>query len=224
VTVIDLASRQVLSEIQTPGCWSIFPSSVDHARFSTLCGDGTVLTIGLDEKGAAISQVRSKKFFDPDADALFIHGEKVGDSYYFISFNGVLHQVNLDGETPVVIGNWSLATGAGTSPGWRPGGYGPLAINPANGLIYLAMHPHGKEGSHKEGAKEIWQFDLATKKLLRRGRANQEISIAASHSGPAQLIGVDAASAALHTYDGVSLKLKKSMKPLGDMPVEVEMQ
>ena len=219
VTVIDLASRQILSEVQTPGCWSIFPSATDHARFSTLCGDGTMLTIALDDKGATLSQVRSKKFFDADIDPVFIHGEKVGNSYYFISFNGVLHQLNLEGDTPLEVGSWPLAVA-----GWRPGGYGPLAINPGSGLIYLAMHPNGKEGSHKVGAKEIWEFDLTSKKLLRRAHANQEVSLAVTHSGAALLVGVDAATAALHTYDGVSLKLKKSMKPVGDMPVQVEMQ
>jgi len=224
VSVVDLASRHILSEVQTPGCWAIFPSSVDHSRFSTLCGDGTLLTIGLDEHGTPVSQLRSKKFFDADNDAVFIHGEKVGNSYFFISFKGVLHQINLEGDTPVIVGTWPLATAVGASPGWRPGGYGPLAINATTGMIYLTMHAHGKEGSHKTPAQEIWEFDLASKKLLRRGHANGEVSIAVSHSGPALLVGIDAASASLHTYDGINLKLKKSMKPVGDMPVQVELQ
>ena len=226
VTVIDLASRKVQGEIQTPGCWSIYPASKGNSQFSTLCGDGSVLTIVLDEQGAPVSQKRSAKFFDADVDggALFIHGEAIGSSYYFITFQGVLHQLDLDGAAPVMLGTWPLANATGGKPGWRPGGYAPLAIDGKNGRLYLTMHGKGKEGSHKNPAQEIWAFDLASKKLLRRAPANREVAIAMSRDGAPLLVGVDAEKATLTTYDAQSLKLLRKMTPVGDMPVQVEMQ
>jgi len=224
VTVVDLASRKVLSEIQTPGCWSIYPATQGSAQFSTLCGDGTVLTIVLDEHGASVSQKRSAKFFDVDDDAVFIHGEKVGNSYYFISFKGVLHQLNLDGDAPAIIGKWPLVNSTGSKSGWRPGGYEPIAINDKIGRLYLAMHAHGKEGSHKNPAQEIWEYDLASKKLVRTAPAHGDVSIVTTHDGAPLLVGIDAGTATMNTYDGISLKLLHKMTPVGDMPVQVEMQ
>ncbi len=224
VSVVDLAQRTMQSEVATPGCWSIYPASFGSAQFSTLCGDGTLLTIMLDEHGLPVSQNRSAKFFSPDDDALFIHGEKLGSSYYFISFKGVLHQVNLDGAAPQLLGKWALANDIGSMKGWRPGGYGPLAIDGARGRLYLAMHAHGKEGSHKSAAQEIWEFDLASKKLLRRAPAHHEVALATTHEGAPLLVGINAETASLTTYDAVSLKLQRKMAPVGDMPVQVEMQ
>ncbi|MDZ7812222.1 MAG: amine dehydrogenase large subunit, partial [Ideonella sp.] len=43
VTVVNLQTRKVVSEVQTPGCWGSMPAA-EGARFSMLCGDGKVAT------------------------------------------------------------------------------------------------------------------------------------------------------------------------------------
>ncbi|NUO84920.1 MAG: amine dehydrogenase, partial [Cupriavidus sp.] len=65
VSVVDVRARKFLAEIPTPGCWAIAPSASTASRFSTLCGDGTLMTITFDGEGKVVSQRKSPKFFDP---------------------------------------------------------------------------------------------------------------------------------------------------------------
>jgi len=69
VTVVDLTKRQVLGEVETPGCSLVYPSGV--RGFSTLCSSGTLLTVRLDANGAVAGRSESKAFNPLDTDPLF---------------------------------------------------------------------------------------------------------------------------------------------------------
>ncbi len=77
-TVLDLEKGTVVDEVPIPGCFSIILSA-DAKRFTSICGDGTLLTVKLGDNGKAVSQVSSDKIFDVDADPLFIHTQRFHD-------------------------------------------------------------------------------------------------------------------------------------------------
>jgi len=104
LTIVDLAERKVATEIPTPGCWGTLPAASHPAHFAMLCGDGTVATVTLDDQGQVASRQVSAKLFDADQDAWFHHAERVGDRYWFLSFKGVLHELDVSGPPVAVRG------------------------------------------------------------------------------------------------------------------------
>ena len=199
VTVVDLESRKAVAEVQTPGCWSIYPWRTAQ-RFSTLCGDGTMLTVGFDAAGQPTTRSRSAKFFDPDSDPIFTHPEVDGDQIYFVSYNGNVYGVRLAGDAPAFDAAWSLLDGRDKKNNWRPGGLQISALHRASGTFFVNMHDKGAEGSHKNPSKEIWAFDLASRKRLARIPSNHAVSITASQGGSGQLflLNIEKASIEVH--------------------------
>jgi len=62
----------MIVEIPTPGCFGIYPA-LKGARFSSLCGNGSITSYSFNEDGSVIRPVKSEKIFDADKDPLFIH-------------------------------------------------------------------------------------------------------------------------------------------------------
>ncbi|HET7608113.1 MAG TPA: amine dehydrogenase large subunit [Gammaproteobacteria bacterium] len=201
VSVVDLRTRQFVAEVQTPGCWIILPSQTVAPRFTTLCGDGTLLTVTLDDDGKQKSMKRSERFFDPDRDPLFVQAENVGDRYFFVSFNGRIHTADVGGEVARFEPSWPLVSAPEARAGWRPGGYQPLALHQRSGRLYVAMHARGSEGSHKNPAKEIWVFDVAAKKRVARAPGSNAIAIATSRDDTPRLYAIDGVRMGLAVYD-----------------------
>ena len=190
ILVVDLVARKVASEIQSPGCWGVYAWSAGH-RISSLCGDGTMLTVTLDEAGQAASRSRSAKFFDPDSDPIYTHAETRGDNRYFVSYNGNVYGVTLDGEAPRFDAPWSLLDERDKKAAWLPGGLQVSALHQASGTLFVNMHDKGAEGSHKNPSKEIWAFDLASHKRLARIPSNHAVSITASQGAEPQLYALN---------------------------------
>lgn len=224
VSIVDRQSSRFVSEVTTPGCWIIIPAPNAANRFSTLCGDGTLLTITLDDKGQPVQRKRSPKFFNPDLDPIFVHTERIGNRHYFVSFQGLVHEVDLGSENAVFTPPWPLFSAADNKRGWRPGGYQPLAVHAGNNRLYVAVHPHGKEGSHKEPAKEIRAYDLASKKLIQRVPGHNAIAIAVSGDQDPRLIAFDGLTNTLVAYQAADrLKLHKRLVGVGESPTLIEL-
>jgi methylamine dehydrogenase heavy chain len=208
VTIVDTAHRRVLSELPTAGCIGIYPSPTVEGRFSTLCGDGAAVTIDFDAAGHETTRHRSSKFFDPDADALFIAGVPVGNQTLFVSFNGHAQTVDFSGATAIAGGAWPLVTGAALADGWRPGGYQLLAYNTATGQAYVGMHAHAVEGSHKKGADAIWRVDVASHTVKARGPGGGAAFVAVS-TGPHPVVFTSNLDTGVTTrLDGQTLALQ----------------
>jgi methylamine dehydrogenase heavy chain len=175
VVVIDPAKRQILATAETSGCAGIYPSPTTPLRFSTLCGDGTVVTITLDEAGRVLTRNRSKKFFAADKDPLFISNARNMSTSLFVSFQGILHEIDFSGPTATQRKPWSLVPTE--DAGWRPGGYQLIAVNRAANQLYVGMHANGREGSHKQPADEIWQIDLGSKQRVARIPGNKAVAL-----------------------------------------------
>jgi methylamine dehydrogenase heavy chain len=225
VTVVDRVAGKFVTEVPTPGCWLIYvPQSVSD-RFSTLCGDGTMLTVRLDAEGKPLERKKNAKFFDPDDDALFTSGAQLGDNYTFVSFKGNVQTVNVAGDIAVAETPWSLVTAAETKAGWRPGGYQPVALHDRSGRIFVGMHPKGKEGSHKAPAKEIWAFDTASKKRIARVPGHHATVIAASRGDAPRVFAYSTEKSTLAVFDAAGkLKHLKTAGPFGELATQLDVQ
>lgn len=163
VSVVDLEKREFLGEVQIPGCALVYP----HAgrTFSSLCADGSLLTVQLDDNGAQALAERSEQFFDSENDPLMEKPAIIDGVAYFPTFLGNVFPVDLSGSNPDIGESWSLVDGV--EGGWRPGGI-VLAQGDAQGRLYVMMHPEGYDGSHKDPGTEVWVFDPRTKKRVDR--------------------------------------------------------
>ena len=98
VSVVDLPARRFVGEIETPGCALIYPSG--PRRFFSLCGDGSLLAVELDDAGTALSTTRSQPFFDPEGDPLSEKGVRANGVWHFVSFDGSLYRVDARTAAP----------------------------------------------------------------------------------------------------------------------------
>lgn len=225
VTVVDLSERKVLAEIPSPGCWALYPSQTYALRFSMLCGDGTLNTVTLGPDGSILKRAPSKKFFDADKDAAFITAAQDGDQYYFISFTGNLTRANLGGEEPKIEQTTALVQGADSKQGWRPGGYEVQALHRSSGHLFIAMHPKGHEGTHKNPGQEIWMVDAKSGQRLSRIKASNAISLSVNQGAPGYLYALDGTKNQIHAYDlEHNLRQVFVTPPIGDAPVQLETQ
>ena len=210
IAVIDLATKAVLSEIPTAGCFGIFASSKVAGRFSTLCGDGAAVTVDFDATGKETGRKRSATLFDPDQDALFISGVKMGDKTIFISFLGNVHIIDFSGDIATQERPWTFIGAKEKAAHWRPGGYANIAYTPSNGQLYLGMHPHGEEGSHKTPAAEIWKVDVAKRVVTARAKSNGANYMQVSREAHPLLFTVNVTpdiQGSITRYDGDTLKI-----------------
>jgi methylamine dehydrogenase heavy chain len=104
---------------------------------------------------------------------------------------------------------------------WRPGGYQPLAVHPGSNRLYVAMHQGGAEGSHKNPAKEIWVFDLRSKKRIARMPGHDAIALTASSNGK-RLLAIDIMKLSLVAIDMGAKPKARVLTAVGDIPVQVD--
>jgi methylamine dehydrogenase heavy chain len=175
VTVVDLQGKKVAAEIDTAGCWSVVASTTAPRRFATVCGDGTLESIELDETGQQASRHKSQPMFDPDEDPIFIQSDAIADVHFWVSFKGKVVSADLSRPEPQVDEAWDFV--AGTEGNWRPGGYNPVAIHTLTGRMFVGMHSNGTEGSHKNPGEEIWTLDLAGKKVTGHAPGHEALAV-----------------------------------------------
>ncbi len=225
VTVVDLQTRSVAAEVPTPGCWGALPSSSHPSRFSTLCGDGTMATVTLDESGKPADRQVSAKLFDADADAWFHNAERVGDRYWYVSFQSKVTELDLGGAVAQVKATHDLiATPAERKAGWRPGGYQVAAVDPSGRYLVAGMHSKGGEGSHKLPAEKLFVLDLATGKRLPSLPGNMAIAMTFSASGQ-RLHVLDGATNTLHVLgwkDGRTTRTLAKLAAVGETITQLE--
>ena len=165
VTVIDLEKREVVNGVPLPTCAGIFPTG--ERGFSSLCGNGSMVSFQLDEDGQVTEQSKIEPFFDVDEDALFERPAIIGGTGYFPSFSGAVQEIDLSGSAAVLGEKWSLLNEEDREQGWRPGGAW-LTATDSTGRLYVMMHPDGGEGSHDNPGSEIWAFDTGSKTRVQR--------------------------------------------------------
>ena len=165
VTVIDLEKREVVNGVPLPTCAGIFPTG--ESGFSSLCGNGSMVSYQLDEDGQVTEQGKIEPFFDVDEDALFERPAIIGGTGYFPSFSGAVQEIDLSGAAAVLGEKWNLLNEEDRTQNWRPGGAW-LTATDSTGRLYVMMHADGGEGSHDNPGSEIWVFDTASKARVQR--------------------------------------------------------
>jgi methylamine dehydrogenase heavy chain len=215
VTVVDLDRRAVAAEIETPGCSLVYATAA--RSFFMICGDGSLLSITLDERGAESDRKRSEPFIDIDADPLSEKSSRIGSTWYFVSYAGRIQTIAADAPVPRVGDTWWLASDEERKAGWRPAGWHWTAGHP-DGRLYVGMMPKGYQGSHKDPATEVWVFD--TKKRARVARialATPAIAIEVT-SDPSPRLLVANAEGAVDVYDAGSGAQLHTIYDVGETP------
>ena len=164
LSIVDVRARKFLTEVSTPGCSLVYAAG--PRRFLMLCANGGALTVTVDDGGQA-SAVRSAPFFDPQRDPLTEKAVRRGDEWLFVSFEGSVQPVDVSGPDVRPGERWSLFDDADRKAGWRIGGSQHLAVHRASGRLYALVHQGGVD-THKEAGREIWAYDLATRKRTLR--------------------------------------------------------
>jgi len=165
LSIVDVEARRFTAEISTPGCSLVYP--VGPRRFASLCMDGAMMIVTLDDAGEEASKTRSKPFFDPEGDPVTEKAARWRKRWLFPSFDSWIHPVDFSGDEPVFDEKWSLVSDAERRDDWRIGGSQHLAVHQSTGRLYALMHRGGAD-SHKQPGEEVWVFDLETRERLQR--------------------------------------------------------
>ncbi|PTQ11821.1 methylamine dehydrogenase [Sphingomonas oleivorans] len=220
VIVVDLARRKVARTIEIPGCALVFAGAA--ATISSLCGDGTLSTIGIDARQSQ-DLTPAQPFFSAEDDPIFdnsIADPKSGKAI-FLSYSGLVYTATL-APGQGVDAPWSLQQAAGMSPAstrplevsWLPGGRQLIAYHRATGTLYVLMHM-GEFWSHKEDGKEIWVVDVANRKVLRRHRLAEPVSHIQVSQDDAPLLFLNIENK-LVIVDAKTFEEKKSLDNVGN--------
>ena len=165
VSVVDLKSHKFVGEIETGGCVQVLIAG--SRKFASMCPDGSLLMVKLDDSGKVQSRKQSKPFFDPNKDPVFDQPVVVGDKAFFDSYHGQLYPVDLSGDEAQAGGEWALTTDEDRKANWKPGGWLSIAASEKGDLVYFLMH-QGGDWTHKQPGKEVWLFDTAKKARVGR--------------------------------------------------------
>lgn len=172
VNVVDLAKGKFVKKIELPGCASLMP--VTGVGFSALCSDGSLATVKVAAAKPEIT--RSAPFFSATNDPIFDNFgyDGVKQEAVFLTYTGQVYTVKL-GATPTISEPFSIQAAAGVSPAdtkpldvhWYPGARQGLAYHLGTGHAFVLMHT-GEYWTHKEPGTEIWELDVAAKKVVKR--------------------------------------------------------
>ena len=215
VTVVDTKTRAFVREVETPGCALEYPTG--PRSFFTVCGDGSLLLVNLDDHGAARQQ-RTQPLLSMGEDPVTEKAVRMGRIWYFVTFDGRVYPIEADSKGASVGPIWWLSSEAERKAGWRPGGLQQLAVNPNNSRLYAIMHRGGIE-THKDPGKDIWVFDASSGKRVQQfALKNLAGSIQISRDEHPLLYSIFIDSTTLDIYDALSGELLRSVEHIGTTP------
>jgi len=163
ISIVDIQKRKFITEIATPGCGLVYGAG-PH-RFMMMCGNGDLMFVSLKENGNEDSVVRIPKQFDPQKDPVREYGNRIGNIWYFVSFNGDLYSIDISQAMPTFNKPWPLINQDEHEDGWRIGGRQYLAIHGPSQRLFVLMH-RGEVDTHKQGGTHLWIYDLQTRKKI----------------------------------------------------------
>jgi len=163
VTVVDAQARKTVNEIAIGGCILNYP--VGARRFASLCGDGSLQVVTLNDEGKEVSRHQTP-MFDPNQVKMVERAVAKGDTYYFTTTEGEIHPVDLSGDKPKFLPTWSLVSAEEKKSGWAPGGWQTMALAPKLDRLYVLMHPDHKPMNWEDPSNTVWVFDLKTGKKI----------------------------------------------------------
>jgi methylamine dehydrogenase heavy chain len=172
VNMVDLTKGKFVKKIELPGCASMMPLA--GIGFSALCSDGSLATVTTG--GAKPVITRSAPFFSATNDPIFDNFgyDKAKKQAVFLTYTGQVFTASL-GATPTISQPFTIQVAAGIMPAdtkpldvhWYPGGQQSLALHLATGHAFVLMHM-GEYWTHKAEGTEVWELDVAAKKVVKR--------------------------------------------------------
>jgi methylamine dehydrogenase heavy chain len=216
MTVVDTRSRKLVGEIETAGCALIYPTG--PRSFFSICADGTLLDVRLDDTGHAKSRRRTGHMFDVATDPVTEKGVRIGDTWQFVSYGGVMYPVRITREGLTLGPKWPLLGPSDQAQQWRPGGLQQLAAHAGLNRLYSIMHRGGPE-THKDPGREVWVYDLANHTRIQRiAMKNDSGSIQVTQDPKPLLFSAFIASTTLDVYDATSGAWLRSVENVGTTP------
>jgi methylamine dehydrogenase heavy chain len=217
ITVVDTASRKLVGEIDTSGCALVYPTG--PRSFFSICADGTLLRVRLDDTGNATATERTGHMFDVATDPVTEKAVRVADTWYFVSYSGVMYPVVIGKDGSTTLGaKWSLLGPADRADQWRPGGLQQLAAHAGLNRLYSVMHRGGPE-THKDPGKEIWVYDLAKHTRIQRMTLQKDAgSIQVTRDAKPLLFSIFIGATTLEVYDAVTGAWLRSVPEVGTTP------
>ncbi len=164
-SIVDVEHRTFTAEVLTPGCSLVYAAGA--RRFFSICGDGSLFVVTLDDDGHEVSQTRTQPFFDPRRDPVTEKAVRYGNLWLFVSFEGQLHAVDVSAAEIRFPEPWALISDADRAASWRIGGIQHLAVHQRSGRLYSLVHRGGAD-SHKDAGEEVWVYDLAARQRVQR--------------------------------------------------------
>ncbi len=165
LSIVDVARRRFVGEVETPGCSLVYAAG--PRRFFSLCADGSALVVTLDEDGSPVSKLHTPRWFDPRADPVTEKAVRRGDRWFFVSFEGVVHPVDVSGAEVHFAEPWPLLSDAERKESWRIGGMQPFALHAPSGRLYALMHRGGPD-THKAPGTEVFVYDVDRRERVQR--------------------------------------------------------
>ena len=218
VTVVDTQAKTVTAELAIPGCVLNYP--VGNRRFASLCGDGSLQVVTLNDQGQETARNRTA-FFDPNAEKLNERAVNVGDTYYFTTTTGTVRPVDFSGDAPKILGSWTLTTEAEKQAGWAPGGWQLMAVAPKLNRLYVLMHDAHEPMKWEDPSPLIWAFDLKTHKKVATLEAPVPVwSLQATGDDKPLLLGADI-EGGLQIFDLKTDKLNASMPKVAKTATQI---
>jgi len=218
VSVVDVESRKFVSEIATPGCALTYAAG--DASFMMMCGNGGLMTVELDDAGNEASRDRSEAFFDTQKDPVMEKPVRSGDMWYFVSFEGKIHEVDISGAGPAFSAPWSL-TGSDEA-GWRPGGIQLLGLHSGRNELAVLMHEGGPD-SHKDPGADVWVYDLGRRERVRTIRLDAPAVSINITKDEEPLLLASRGEPVIDIYDFRSGAHLRSIEGVGQTPLYIQL-
>jgi len=216
VSVVDTRARTFVGEVETAGCALVYP--MGPRSFFSICGDGGLLVTTLTDTGQMAGHQRTAPLFDVIKDPLTEKGVRLGASWLFASFEGVMHPLHQTAAGVQAEPTWSLFTPQELAQHWRTGGLQHLAVHGGSRRLFAVVHQGGPE-THKDLGKEIWVYDLPTHRKVQTIVTRNKIgSIQVSQDAQPLLFACSLESNRLDIYDATSGKYLRSVDALGQTP------
>jgi methylamine dehydrogenase heavy chain len=189
ISIVDLDANKFVAEVETPGCASIYAAG--ERDFYSTCGDGGFFHLRLDDGGRAIVRERIAPVFDPIKDFLTTEASRLGNTWYFVSQQSNVYELEMSPSGVKLVGKWSLVSDWERNRNWRISGDENTAIHRRSGRLFVLMHKGGPE-TRTDPATEIWVYDLKThERLSRIDLKEMTMSMAISQDAEPRIYTVD---------------------------------
>ena len=87
--------------------------------------------------------------------------------------------------------------------------------------LYVFMHPKGHEGSHKNPAKELWVYDLDTKKRVARIPGLDALSMSIIQGPRPELVTIDGGNVHIYDISAATPKLVRTIENAAEAALQV---